>query len=107
MRRLPSATLLIRGVGVRPGGKGQYLTGALGSVTGLRSILEAQPISCLLVSSSTLERERLEQAVNICQERRIPMRQAHLKLEPVAVEPGRVNGVQSPAHIVPETSHSA
>jgi hypothetical protein len=45
--------------------------------------------------------------ISLCQERRIPMLQAHLKLEPVAVEPGRVNGVQSPAHIVPETSHSA
>src|SRR4029450_13643320 len=106
MRRLPSAPLLLRGVGVRPGEKGQYLTGALGSVTGLRSILEAQPISYLIASSSKIKRERLGQVISICQEQRIPMLQAHLKLEPVAVEPGRGNGVQSPAHIVPETSQS-
>ena len=79
----------------------------LGSITGLRSIIEAQPISYLIASSSKIKRERLGHMISICQERRIPMLQAHLKLEPVAVEPGRVNGVQLPAHIVPETSHSA
>jgi FlaA1/EpsC-like NDP-sugar epimerase len=76
----------------------------LGSITGLRSIIEAQPISYLIASSSKIKRERLGQVISICQERHIPMLQAYLKLEPVAVEPGRVNGGQFPAHIVPETS---
>jgi FlaA1/EpsC-like NDP-sugar epimerase len=79
----------------------------LGAITGLRAILEAQPISCLLVSFSTLEGEPLGQAVSLCQEWRIPMLQAHFTLEPVTGQPGRVNGVQYPAHTVPETSHSA
>jgi UDP-GlcNAc:undecaprenyl-phosphate GlcNAc-1-phosphate transferase len=78
----------------------------LGSITSLCSIIEAQPISYLITSSSKIKRESLGQVISLCQERRIPMLQAHLKLEPVAVEPGRVNGVQSPAHIVPETSHA-
>jgi UDP-GlcNAc:undecaprenyl-phosphate GlcNAc-1-phosphate transferase len=79
----------------------------LGSITGLRSIIEAQPISRLLVSSSKIKRDRLGQAISICQEWRIPMLQAHLKLEPVAVELGWVNGVQRPAYTVQETPHSA
>jgi UDP-GlcNAc:undecaprenyl-phosphate GlcNAc-1-phosphate transferase len=79
----------------------------LGSSTGLRSILAAQPIAHLIVASSKIKRERLGQVLSICQEWRIPMLQAYLKLEPVTVELGRVNGVQYPAHTVPETSHSA
>jgi len=79
----------------------------LGAITGLRAILEAQPISYLIASSSKIKRERLGQVTRLCQERCIPMLQAHFKLEPVAGEPGRVNGVQRPAHTVPETSHSA
>ena len=79
----------------------------LGSITGLRAILEAQPIARLIVSSSKIKRDRLGQAISICQEWRIPMLQAHLKLEPVAVELGWVNGVQRPAHTGHETPHSA
>jgi len=79
----------------------------LGSITGLRAILEAQPIARLIVSSSKIKRDRLGQAISICQEWRIPMLQAHLKLEPVAVELGWVNGVQRPAHTGQETPHSA
>src|SRR5215813_3298808 len=79
----------------------------LGSITGLRSIIEAQPISYLIASSSKIKRERLDQVISICQEWRIPMMQAHFKLEPVAGEPGRVNVVQYPAYTVQETSHSA
>jgi UDP-GlcNAc:undecaprenyl-phosphate GlcNAc-1-phosphate transferase len=72
----------------------------LGSITGLRSIVEAQSISHLIVSSSKIKRERLGQVISLCQEQRIPMLQAHLKLEPIAIEPGKVNGVQYPAHTV-------
>jgi UDP-GlcNAc:undecaprenyl-phosphate GlcNAc-1-phosphate transferase len=79
----------------------------LGSITGLRSTTEAQPISRLIVSSSKIKRDRLGQAISICQEWRIPMLQAHLKLEPVAAELEWVNGVQCPAHTVQEMSHSA
>jgi hypothetical protein len=79
----------------------------LGSITGLRSIIEAQPISCLIVSSSTIKRERLGQAISICQEWRIPMLQAYLKLEPLVLEPGGTNGVPRPARKVRDVSHHA
>jgi FlaA1/EpsC-like NDP-sugar epimerase len=79
----------------------------LGSITGLRSIREARPISCLIIASSKIKRDRLDQAISICQEWRIPMLQAYLKLEPVAAELEWVNGVQRPAHTVQETLHSA
>jgi UDP-GlcNAc:undecaprenyl-phosphate GlcNAc-1-phosphate transferase len=58
----------------------------LGSITGLRSILEAHPISRLIVSSSKIQRDRLGQVISLCQEWRIPTLEARLKLEPVAVE---------------------
>ena len=79
----------------------------LGSITGLRSIIEAQPISRLIVSSSKIKRNRLDQAISICQEWRIPLLQAHLKLEPIAMELESVNDVQGPAHTVQEISRSA
>lgn len=79
----------------------------LGPITGLRSILEAQPISRLLVSSSRIEPARLGQAMRICQERGTPMLHAHLKLEPVAMGLAWVNGVQYPAHTAQKTSHSS
>jgi UDP-GlcNAc:undecaprenyl-phosphate GlcNAc-1-phosphate transferase len=79
----------------------------LGSITGLRSIIEAQPISRLIVSSSKIRRNRLDQAISICQEWRIPLLQAHLKLEPIAMELESVNDVQGPAHTVQEISRSA
>jgi len=40
----------------------------LGSITGLRSIIEMQPISRLIIASSTIKRDRLVQAISICQE---------------------------------------
>jgi FlaA1/EpsC-like NDP-sugar epimerase len=79
----------------------------LGSITGLRSILEAQPISRLIVSSSKIQRDHLVQAMSICQEGRMPMLQAHLKLEPIVVGLEWMNGVQHPAHTAQETPHSA
>jgi FlaA1/EpsC-like NDP-sugar epimerase len=79
----------------------------LGSITGLRSILEAQPISRLIVSSSKIQRDRLGQVISVCQEWRIPLLEAHLKLEPVAVELERMKDAQCPAHTVQETPHSA
>jgi UDP-GlcNAc:undecaprenyl-phosphate/decaprenyl-phosphate GlcNAc-1-phosphate transferase len=89
--------------------QGQVVHGlpVLGSITGLRAIIEAHPISRLIVSSSKIKRDRLGQAISICQEWRIPMLQAHLKWEPVTVELGWVNSVQRPAHTVQETPHSA
>src|SRR5262245_1029722 len=79
----------------------------LGSITGLRSIIEAQTISRLIVSSSKIKHNRLYQAISICQEWRIPLLQAHLKLEPIAMELESVNDVQGPAHTVQEISRSA
>src|SRR5262245_33101426 len=88
------------GLGLRPIGflddnprlQGRVVHGLpiLGSITDLRSILDAQSIACLIVSSSKIKRDRLGQAISICQEWDIPMLQAHLKLEPGAMEPGRV-----------------
>jgi UDP-GlcNAc:undecaprenyl-phosphate/decaprenyl-phosphate GlcNAc-1-phosphate transferase len=91
-----------------PGLQGRVVHGipVLGSITGLRAIIEAQPISHLIVSSGKIKRDRLGQALSLCQEWRIPMLQAHLKLEPIVLELGRVNGVQHPTHTVQETTHS-
>jgi len=104
------------GLGLRPIGfldddprlQGRVVHGipVLGSVTGLRSILDAQSVACLIVSRD-ISGDRLDQAISICQEWRMPMLQAHLKLEPVAVELKWMSGVQRPAHTVQETPHSA
>jgi len=104
------------GLGLRPIGflddnprlQGRVVHGlpVLGSITGLRALIEAQPISHLIVSSGKIKRDRLGQALSLCQEWRISMLQAHLKLEPIVLELGRVNGVQHPTHPVQETPHS-
>jgi len=90
------------GFGLRPIGfldddprlQGRVVNGipVLGSITGLRSIIEAQPIACLIVSSGKIKSDRLREAISSCQERRITTLQAYLKLEPVALELGWVNG---------------
>jgi UDP-GlcNAc:undecaprenyl-phosphate GlcNAc-1-phosphate transferase len=105
------------GLGLRPIGfldddprlLGRVIYGipVLGSINGMRSIIEAQPISCLIVSSSKIKRDRLGQAISICQAGRIPMLQAYLKLEPIPVELEWVNGGQRPVPTVQETLHSA
>ena len=69
----------------------------LGSISGLRSILEGQPISCLIVSSSTIKRDHLGQAISICQQWRIPILQTHLNLEPIVVESEWGSSIQRPA----------
>jgi UDP-GlcNAc:undecaprenyl-phosphate/decaprenyl-phosphate GlcNAc-1-phosphate transferase len=78
----------------------------LGSVTSLRSILEAQSIACLIVSRD-ISADRLDQAISICQEWRIPILQAYLTLEPLVLEPGEANGVPRPACKVQAMSHHA
>jgi UDP-GlcNAc:undecaprenyl-phosphate/decaprenyl-phosphate GlcNAc-1-phosphate transferase len=78
----------------------------LGSVTGLRSILEAQSIACLIVSRD-ISGDRLDQAISICQEWRIPILHAYLKLEPLILEPVRANGVPHPARKVQDLAHHA
>jgi len=104
------------GLGLRPVGfldddprlQGRVVHGipVLGSITGLPSILEAQPISRLLITSNKIRRDHLDQAISICQEWHIPMLQAHLKLEPVAAGLKWVNGVQYPTHTVQEKPYS-
>jgi UDP-GlcNAc:undecaprenyl-phosphate/decaprenyl-phosphate GlcNAc-1-phosphate transferase len=79
----------------------------LGSGIGLRSILEAQSIACLIVSSRYIHGDRLEQAISICQEWRIPILHAHLTLEPLVLVPVRANGVPHPARKVQAMSHHA
>lgn len=107
---LQNAGLGLRPVGFlddAPGLQGRVVHGipVLGSITGLRSMVEAQSISCVIVSSRKIHSDRLGQALSICQEWRIPMLQAQLKLEPIALELAGVNGVPHPAGKVPGTSY--
>jgi len=51
--------------------------------------------------------DRLDQAISICQEWRIPILHAHLKLEPLVLEPGGANGVPRPARKVQDISYHA
>jgi UDP-GlcNAc:undecaprenyl-phosphate GlcNAc-1-phosphate transferase len=105
------------GFGLRPIGfldddprlQGRVVHGVpiLGSVTGLRSILEAQSIACLIVSSRLIHGDRLDQAISICQEWRIPILYAYLKLEPLVLEPVWANGVLHPARKVQDMVHHA
>jgi len=105
------------GLGLRPIGfldddsrlQGRVVHGipVLGSVTGLRSILAAQSIACLIVSSRHINSDRLDQAISICQEWRIPILHAHLKLEPLVLEPVRANGVPHPARKVQDMAQHA
>jgi UDP-GlcNAc:undecaprenyl-phosphate GlcNAc-1-phosphate transferase len=78
----------------------------LGSVTGLRSILAAQSVACLIVSRD-ISGDHLDQAISICQEWRIPILHAYLKLEPLILEPVRANGVPHPARKVQDLAHHA
>lgn len=79
----------------------------LGSVHDLGSIVAAQPVSCLIISSSKISGDRLHKAIRVCQEWQIPVLQGRLKLEPVALEPGRMNGAPRAALKVQDTSHPA
>jgi UDP-GlcNAc:undecaprenyl-phosphate/decaprenyl-phosphate GlcNAc-1-phosphate transferase len=104
------------GLGLRPIGflddnprlQGRVVHGlpVLGSITDLRSILDAQSIACLIVSRD-ISGDRLDQAISICQERRLPILHAYLKLEPLVLEPVRANGVLHPARKVPDTLQHA
>jgi UDP-GlcNAc:undecaprenyl-phosphate/decaprenyl-phosphate GlcNAc-1-phosphate transferase len=104
------------GLGLRPIGflddnprlQGRVVHGlpVLGSVTGLRSILAAQSVACLIVSRD-ISGDCLDRAISICQERRLPILHAYLKLEPLVLEPVRANGVLHPARKVPDTLQHA
>ncbi len=51
--------------------------------------------------------DRLDQAISICQEWRIPILHTHLKLEPLVLEPVRANGVPHPARKVQDMAQHA
>jgi hypothetical protein len=51
--------------------------------------------------------DRLDQAISICQEWRIPILHAHLKLEPLGLKPGGAKGVLHPARKVQDMAHHA
>jgi UDP-GlcNAc:undecaprenyl-phosphate GlcNAc-1-phosphate transferase len=86
-------------VGLRPIGfldddprlQGQRVNGVpiRGAVADLPAIIKAQSVSYLIVASRYIHSERLHQVLSACQERRIPVLRAHLKLEPVILEPRR------------------
>jgi UDP-GlcNAc:undecaprenyl-phosphate GlcNAc-1-phosphate transferase len=61
-----------------------------GAVDDLSTIIKAQSVSYLIVASRSIHSDHLQQALSVCQERRIPILHAHLKLEPVIPEPKRV-----------------
>ena len=54
-----------------------------GPVADLSAIINAQPVSYLIVASRYIQSEHLHEALSVCQERRIPVLRARLKLEPV------------------------
>ena len=60
-----------------------------GAVADLSAIIKAQSVSQLIVASRYINGDRLHQALRVCQERRIPVVRAHLKLEPVILKPRR------------------
>jgi UDP-GlcNAc:undecaprenyl-phosphate GlcNAc-1-phosphate transferase len=60
-----------------------------GTVADLRAILTAQSIAYMIVASRSIASEHLQQALSVCQERRIPVLRAHLKLESVIAAPRR------------------
>jgi len=60
-----------------------------GAVADLSAIIKAQSVSYLIVASRYINGDRLHQALRVCQERRIPVVRAHLKLEPVILQPRR------------------
>jgi len=60
-----------------------------GAVDDLSAIIKAQSVSYLIVASRYIHSDHLQQALNVCQERRIPVLHAHFKLEPMIPEPRR------------------
>jgi UDP-GlcNAc:undecaprenyl-phosphate/decaprenyl-phosphate GlcNAc-1-phosphate transferase len=60
-----------------------------GAVADLSAIIKAQSVAYLIVASRYINGDRLHQALSVCQERRIPVVRAHLKLEPVILKPRR------------------
>jgi UDP-GlcNAc:undecaprenyl-phosphate GlcNAc-1-phosphate transferase len=64
-----------------------------GAVTDLSAIIKAQSVSYLIVASRYIHRDHLQQALSVCQERRIPVLHARLKLEPVIAEPRRAKPI--------------
>ncbi len=60
-----------------------------GAAADLSAIIKAQSVSFLIVASHYINSDQLHQALSVCQERRIPVLRAHLKLEPVMPEPRR------------------
>jgi len=58
-----------------------------GAVADLSAIITAQAVSHLIVASRYINGDRLHQALSVCQERRIPVVRAHLKLEPIVLKP--------------------
>ena len=57
-----------------------------GAVADLSAIIKAQSVSFLIVASHYINSDHLQQALSVCQERRIPVLRAHLKFEPVMPE---------------------
>jgi UDP-GlcNAc:undecaprenyl-phosphate GlcNAc-1-phosphate transferase len=68
-----------------------------GAGTDLRAIITAQSVSYLIVASRYINSDRLRQVLSVCQERRIPVLRAHLKLEPVMPQPRRAKPLPPPA----------
>jgi hypothetical protein len=78
-----------------------------GAVADLSAILKAQSVSQLIVASRYIKSDRLHQALSVCQERRIPVVRAHLKLEPIILKPSalsilnfRVEGLEFGACVI-------
>jgi len=57
-----------------------------GAAADLSAIINAQSVAFLIVASRDINSDHLQQALSVCQERRIPVLRAHLKLEPVMPE---------------------
>ena len=64
-----------------------------GAVADLSAIIKAQSVSQLIVASRYIKSDRLHQALRVCQERRIPVVRAHLKLEPIILKPRRAKSI--------------
>jgi UDP-GlcNAc:undecaprenyl-phosphate GlcNAc-1-phosphate transferase len=55
----------------------------LGSLEDLKSIIDSQPVSVLILSADHLYRSRVHRAISVCQERGIPVVQGCLQLVPM------------------------
>src|SRR5262249_1303297 len=60
-----------------------------GAVADLSTIIKAQSVSYLIVASRYINGAHLHQALSVCQDRRIPVVRAHLKLEPIILRTKR------------------